>query len=39
MNFKFMPELEWKYGYPMALGIMVAVCGYLYWLFKKSRWL
>jgi magnesium transporter len=39
MNFKFMPELEWKYGYPMAVGIMIAVCGYLYWLFKKSRWL
>lgn len=39
MNFKFMPELEWKYGYPMAVGIMVSVCGVLYWRFKRSGWL
>jgi magnesium transporter len=39
MNFKFMPELEWKYGYPMALGIMVTVCAVLYRRFKKAGWL
>jgi magnesium transporter len=39
MNFKFMPELEWKYGYPMAIAVMVGVCLYLYRLFKKSGWL
>lgn len=39
MNFKYMPELEWKWGYPMALAIMVGVCAYLYRLFKKSGWL
>ena len=39
MNFKFMPELEWQYGYPAALGIMLAVCAVLYWRFKKSGWL
>lgn len=39
MNFKFMPELEWKYGYPMAIGVMVGVCLYLYRLFKKAGWL
>jgi magnesium transporter len=39
MNFKHMPELEWKYGYPMALLILVAICGYLYYRFKKSGWL
>jgi magnesium transporter len=39
MNFKVMPELEWKWGYPMAIGVMTAVCGYLYWKFKKSGWL
>jgi magnesium transporter len=39
MNFKFMPELEWKYGYPVAVGIMVTACGVLYWRFKKSGWL
>jgi magnesium transporter len=39
MNFKLMPELEWQYGYPVAVGIMVCVCGYLYWRFKRSGWL
>ncbi|MDB5909512.1 MAG: corA [Massilia sp.] len=39
MNFKAMPELDWKYGYPVAVGIMVGVCGYLYWRFKRSGWL
>ncbi len=39
MNFKFMPELEWKYGYPVSVAIMVCVCGYLYWRFKRSGWL
>ncbi|CAN5241663.1 magnesium/cobalt transporter CorA [soil metagenome] len=39
MNFKFMPELQWQYGYPMALGIMVSVCSYLYYRFRKSGWL
>jgi len=27
MNFEFMPELKWRYGYPTAVGIMVGVCG------------
>jgi magnesium transporter len=39
MNFEFMPELKWKYGYPTAVCIMFAVCGYLYYRFKKSGWL
>ena len=39
MNFKFMPELEWKYGYFVAVGVMIGVCGYLYWRFKRSGWL
>jgi magnesium transporter len=39
MNFKGMPELDWKYGYPVAVGVMVAVCGYLYYRFKRSGWL
>lgn len=39
MNFKHMPELDWKYGYPAALLILVAICGYLYYRFKKSGWL
>lgn len=39
MNFKFMPELEWKYGYPLALTVMISVCVYLYRRFKKAGWL
>lgn len=39
MNFKIMPELQWKYGYPAAILIMCAVCGYLYHRFRKSGWL
>ncbi|MGH8614371.1 MAG: magnesium and cobalt transport protein CorA [Gammaproteobacteria bacterium] len=39
MNFDFMPELRWKYGYALALGLVATVCGYLFYRFKKSRWL
>lgn len=39
MNFEFMPELRWKYGYPVALAIVTMICGYLYYRFKKSKWL
>jgi magnesium transporter len=39
MNFEVMPELEWKYGYPFALATVAAVCGYLYYRFKKTGWL
>ena len=39
MNFEFMPELKWKYGYPTAVGLMFGICGYLYYRFKKSGWL
>jgi magnesium transporter len=39
MNFKFMPELEWRYGYPVVVAGMAAVCVYLYYRFKRSGWL
>ena len=39
MNFKVMPELEWQYGYPVAIATMVCVSLYLYWRFKRSGWL
>ncbi|MEZ5436207.1 MAG: magnesium/cobalt transporter CorA [Pseudomonadales bacterium] len=39
MNFEFMPELKWKYGYAFALGIMVGACAYLYRRFVKLGWL
>ncbi|MGF6275721.1 magnesium transporter [Massilia sp. UYP11] len=39
MNFELMPELKWKWGYPLALLTMVGVCAYLYRRFKKAGWL
>lgn len=39
MNFEFMPELKWRYSYPLAITAMASVCGYLYYRFKKSGWL
>jgi magnesium transporter len=39
MNFQFMPELHWKYGYFVVLGAIAAICVVLYTLFKRSKWL
>jgi magnesium transporter len=39
MNFKDMPELKWSFGYPAAIGLMLAVTGILYWVFKRRDWL
>ena len=39
MNFRFMPELDWVWGYPMALGLMGGSAVALYIVFKKRGWL
>jgi magnesium transporter len=39
MNFQDMPELRWAGGYPFALGLMAAVCGVLYVVFRRRNWL
>ena len=39
MNFEFMPELRWTYGYPAAIGLMLVVALYLYRRFRKAGWL
>ncbi len=39
MNFKHMPELDWEWGYPVALSSMVFVAFFLRSRFKKSGWL
>lgn len=39
MNFQHMPELEWKYGYLLALLVIAATCGGLYYRFRRSGWL
>jgi magnesium transporter len=38
MNFEFMPELRWRYGYFAVLGLIATVCGALYWRFRRSGW-
>jgi magnesium transporter len=39
MNFQHMPELQWIYGYPVALVTLIVVCGFLYLRFKRTDWL
>jgi len=39
MNFSFMPELQWRYGYFAALGIMLAIGGGMLLYFRKKKWL
>lgn len=39
MNFKAMPELQWEYGYPLALVIMVVVSSALHRRFRRLGWL
>lgn len=39
MNFRRMPELEWRLGYPLALGLMAAVCAAIFFWFRRRGWL
>ena len=39
MNFKNIPEREWAYGYPLAIGIMTSIDLYLFYRLRKSNWL
>jgi magnesium transporter len=39
MNFEFMPEMKWKWGYPIVLAVMVIVTLLIYVWFKKKKWL
>lgn len=38
MNFHYMPELQWKYGYYWALSLIVFIGGVLYCVFKYKKW-
>lgn len=38
MNFKFMPELEWHYGYYAIIILTVTACSILYYFFRRSGW-
>ena len=39
MNFAYIQELHWKYGYPFALGLMVVVSALTYLFFRWKKWL
>jgi magnesium transporter len=39
MNFTHMPELDWRLGYPMALGLMLVSGLLLAWYFRRKDWL
>jgi magnesium transporter len=39
MNFKFMPEIEWEYGFHAIIVGTIIACFLLYYLFRRSGWL
>jgi magnesium transporter len=38
MNFKYMPELEWPWGYPLIWSVMIGVGVYMLVVFKRKKW-
>ena len=39
MNFKNMPELNFEWGYPASLAIITLSCVFMWWRFRKAKWL
>jgi magnesium transporter len=39
MNFAYMPELQWYYGYPAAVFVMVAIAALMVVYFRHKRWI
>ena len=39
MNFEHMPEIQWQHGYPVSLITMALIDGYLFYRFRKAKWL
>ncbi|CAN5490998.1 magnesium and cobalt transport protein CorA [soil metagenome] len=39
MNFRFMPELEWQYGYPFVVTLTISSCIIVYLFFRRAGWL
>ena len=39
MNFRYMPELEWRFGYPLVIAVSAAIVVFCLILFKKKKWL
>ena len=38
MNFRFMPELEWRYGYPLWWALIIMLTIVMFFFFKKKKW-
>lgn len=38
MNFHYMPELSYRWGYPALWGVMVLIAGGMIWYFKRKKW-
>lgn len=39
MNFDIMPELHWKYGYILSIGLMIFASGIILYYFRRKKWL
>lgn len=39
MNFRFMPELEWRYGYLVAIAVMLVMTAGMAWWFRRRGWM
>jgi len=39
MNFHHMPELDWSFGYPLAIAVMFVIDGLLFLRFRKVKWI
>jgi magnesium transporter len=39
MNFRYMPELGWPWGYALALLLMAAVAGGMLLFFRRKKWI
>ena len=39
MNFEFMPELKWQFGYPLSIGLMIISVAAPFWFFRSKGWL
>jgi magnesium transporter len=39
MNFRYMPEIQWHAGYPVALGLMILSSLVILWYFRRKKWL
>jgi len=39
MNFRIMPELEWRWGYPAVLGVMAGITAFMLRYFRRKGWI